>query len=177
MVFILVTGAIQMIPFIGGVLSLLVSGPMTLGWAIFALGLARNENARLEMIFEGFQRFGTALAAYLLVGIFVILWSLLLIVPGIIAALAYSQVFYILTDDKMIGPMEAIRKSKDMMQGNKWKFFCLGLRFIGWALLCVFTFGVGFLWLFPYVAVATAKFYDDLQGDAATGRVAANPAL
>jgi uncharacterized membrane protein len=158
-----VAGFAQIIPFFGAIISFLLSGPMTVGWAVFALALSRDQNARLELVFNGFQMFGTALAAYLLAGIFVVLWSLLLIVPGIIAALAYSQVFYILAEDKMIGPLEAIQKSKEMMRGNKWKFFCLGLRFVGWALLCILTLGIGFLWLSPYVAVSTAKFYDDIH--------------
>lgn len=170
-VFVAVAGFTQVIPFVGGIVSLLVSGPMTLGWAVFALALTRSGNARLEMIFDGFQSFGTAFGAYLLVAIFIVLWSLLLIVPGIIAALAYSQIYYILADDKTIGPLEAIGKSKEMMRGNKWKFFCLGLRFVGWVLLCIFTFGVGFLWLSPYVAVATAKFYEDIRENGVAGGV------
>jgi uncharacterized membrane protein len=162
-VFLSINGAAQVVPFVGVIISLVVSGPITLGWAAFALTLGRNGNARLEMIFDGFRRFGTAVGAYLLAGLFVFLWSLLLIVPGIIAALAYSQVYYILADDNTIGAMDAIGKSKEMMKGNKWKFFCLGLRFLGWALLCILTLGIGFLWLSPYVAVSTAKFYDDIR--------------
>jgi uncharacterized membrane protein len=162
-VFMVVAGFAQVVPFVGAIISMVISGPMALGWAVFSLTLARNDNARLEMIFDGFRMFGTALGAYLLAGLFVFLWSLLFIVPGIIAALAYSQIYYILAEDKTIGAFEVIRKSKEMMVGNKWKFFCLGLRFLGWALLCILTLGIGFLWLSPYVAVATAKFYDDIR--------------
>lgn len=161
----------QIIPFVGEIISFLVAGPMTLGWAVFALALARNENARLEMVFDGFQNLGAALGVYLLAAIFIVLWSLLLIVPGIIAALAYSQIYYILADDKRIGPLEAIRKSKEMMRGNKWKFFCLGLRFLGWALLSLITFGIGFLWFSPYFAVAAGKFYDDIREHGVAGGV------
>lgn len=163
-VFIVVAGFAQVVPFVGTIISFLISGPMALGWAVFSLALARNDNAaRLEMIFDGFRVFDTALGAYLLAGLFVFLWSLLLIVPGIIAALAYSQIYYLIAEDKTIGAFEVIRKSKEMMVGNKWKFFCLGLRFLGWALLCILTLGIGFLWLSPYVAVTTAKFYDDIR--------------
>jgi uncharacterized membrane protein len=87
---------------------------------------------------------------------------LLLIIPGIMAGLSYSQTFYILSEDPSIGAMDAIRKSKEMMYGNRWKLFCLGLRFIGWLLLCILTLGIGFIWLAPYMAVSMAKFYDDL---------------
>ena len=63
--------------------------------------------------------------------------------------------------------MDALRKSKEMMDGYKWKYFCLGLRFIGWALLCVLTLGIGILWLSPYVQVSYAKFYEDVKNNQA----------
>ena len=95
--------------------------------------------------------------------LFTFLWTLLLIIPGIIAVLSYSMTFYILADDNSIGAMEAIDKSKKMMDGYKWKYFCLGLRFIGWSLLCILTLGIGFLWLLPYMQVSVVKFYDDIK--------------
>ena len=88
---------------------------------------------------------------------------LFLFIAGIIAAIAYSQTFYILAEDDTIGSMEALRKSKEMMNGYKWKYFCLGLRFIGWVLVCVLTLGIGVLWLSPYIQVSYAKFYEDLK--------------
>lgn len=163
--FLVVAGAGE-IPKAGGIISLLIGGPMSVGMAIFSLSLSRRQDTRLSQIFEGFSRFGVALGAYLLYIIFVFLWSLLLIVPGIIASLAYSQIFYIIAEDDSIGPLQAIKKSKEMMLGNKWKLFCLFFRFIGWALLCVLTFGIGFLWLCPYVTVSLAQFYDDVKGQA-----------
>ena len=95
--------------------------------------------------------------------LFIFLWMLLLIIPGIIASIAYSQTFYILAEDDTIGSMDALRKSKEMMNGYKWKYFCLVLRFVGWFLLCILTFGIGFLWLSPYIQVSYAKFYEDLK--------------
>jgi uncharacterized membrane protein len=165
-IYILLTGIIQVTtefsPF-SGIVSLIVSGPMALGIAIFSINISRNQEARLEQIFQGFNTFGTSLGANLLMTLFILLWSLLLIIPGIIAALSYSMTFYILADDSSIGAMDALRKSKKMMHGYKWKYFCLGLRFLGWALLCILTFGIGFLWLFPYMGVSMAKFYEDIK--------------
>jgi len=143
--------------------SLLISGPMALGITLFSLSIARDQNARLQQIFDGFNNFGTALGAYLLIIIFVLLWMLLLIIPGIIAAISYAMTFYIIADDPTIGPLEAIDKSKKMMDGYKWKFFLMYLVFFGWGLLCILTLGIGFLWLLPYVQVSTAKFYDDIK--------------
>ena len=162
-VFMLVMIAIQLIPVAGWIISLLISGSMSIGLASFALSLSRKQNATLSQIFSGFQKFGVGLGAYLLMLIFVVLWSLLLIVPGIIAGLSYSMTYYIIAENDSIGPLEAITKSKQMMRGNKWKLFCLGLRFVGWALLGILTLGISYLWLFPYMIISFAQFYDDLK--------------
>ena len=165
-VYMLIIGAIQatteFFP-LAGLLLLAISGPMALGIAIFSINISRNQDARLEQIFQGFNNFNTSLGAYLLMLLFTFLWTLLLIIPGIIAVLSYSMTFYILADDNSIGAMEAIDKSKKMMDGYKWKYFCLGLRFIGWSLLCILTLGIGFLWLLPYMQVSMVKFYDDIK--------------
>jgi uncharacterized membrane protein len=170
-VYMLVAAILQIIPIIGPIASLIISGPLALGLAIFSLSISRNQNAKLEQIFQGFSNFGTALGAYLLMILFIILWTLLLIIPGIIAAISYSMTFYILADDNSIGAMDAIDKSKKMMDGYKWKYFCLGLRFLGWALLCILTLGIGFLWLMPYMQVSMAKFYDDVKTNSLTTEI------
>jgi uncharacterized membrane protein len=161
----IIISSLQFIPVVGSVLALFIAGPMLVGVSMFSLSLSRGENARLEQIFEGFKNYGTVLGAYLLMVLFIFLWVLLLIIPGIIAAIAYSQTFYILAEDDTIGSMDALKKSKEMMDGYKWKYFCLGLRFIGWALLCILTLGIGFLWLSPYIQISNAKFYEDLKNN------------
>jgi uncharacterized membrane protein len=150
------------VPFLGSIISLVITGPLMLGWYMFFLSLSRYQDAKLEQLFGGFSRFGTAFCAYLLQAIFVFLWMLLLIIPGIIAALSYAMTYYIISDNESIGALDAITASKELMRGNKWKLFCLGLRFIGWSLLCLLTFGIGYLWLMPYMATSFAKFYDDI---------------
>jgi len=163
LVFFLVMFAIGHIPKAGSIISILISGSMSIGIAGFALSISRRQDAKLAQIFSGFQKFGVGLGAYLLQGIFVVLWSLLLIVPGIIAGISYSMTYYIIADNDSIGPLEAITRSKEMMRGNKWKFCCLDFRFFGWSLLCILTLGIGFLWLFPYIIVSYARFYEDLK--------------
>lgn len=172
-IYILIIGAIQILtrffpPVISSIsvlISLIIAGPMALGIVTFSLALSRNQDARSEQIFKGFNNFGTSLGAYFLMLLFVILWMLLLIIPGIIAALSYSLTFFIIADDNSIGAMDALKKSKKMMDGYKWKYFCLSMRFFGWALLCILTLGIGFLWLIPYMYVSMAKFYDDVKGN------------
>lgn len=146
-------------------ISFIINAPLALGLTIFWISFSRNNNPNLDQVFEGFESWGRALKAQLLTTIFTLLWTLLLIIPGIIAALSYSQIFYIISEDKNIGINDAIEKSKKMMYGYKWKFFRLQLRFIGWALLCILTLGIGFLWLIPYIQVTAAKFYDDIKGE------------
>ena len=165
LLYIVITGAMPLIPIYGPIALLVLTGPFAVGLAIFFLSLSRGQEPRIEQIFQGFQNFGNSVGAYLLMVLFIFLWMLLLIIPGIIMAIAYSMTLFIIADDSAIGPMDALRKSKNMMQGYKWKFFCLGLRFIGWALLCILTLGIGFLWLFPYIQVSFAKFYDDLKAN------------
>jgi len=150
---------------LSSLIMLFIAGPLAVGISVFSLKISRNEEARFEQIFEGFYNLKNSVIAYLLVVLFVILWTLLLIIPGIIAAISYSMTFYIIAEDENIQPMEAIDKSKKMMDGYKSKYFFLGLRLFGLALLCILTLGIGFLWLIPYAHVTTAKFYDDIKGN------------
>lgn len=147
----------------GPVVGLILGGPFALGAALFSLSLSRGKAVALEQIFHGFNYFTTALAAYLLVFVYVLLWSLLLIVPGIIAALSYAMTFYIIADDPSIGAEDALKKSKQMMDGYKEKLFYMCLRFFLLGLLCILTLGIGFLWLIPFIHITMAKFYDDVK--------------
>jgi len=142
---------------------LILGGPLFLGLVVFLLNKVRGENAAFENLFDGFQRFVPALILYLLQTIFIILWSLLLIVPGIIKSFSYSMAFFILRDNPEISANDALKQSITMMKGNKWRLFCLYLSFIGWMILCVFTFGIGFLWLCPYIYLSHANFYEELK--------------
>lgn len=150
---------------IGQLLSFLIAGPMMIGISTFSLAFVRRQEATISELFVGFNEFGRALLAYFLMVLFVLLWLLLLIVPGIVAALSYSQTFFILAEDKTITASDALKKSKAMMYGHKMQLFLLGLRFIGWVLLSILTLGIGFLWLMPYVQMTKAKFYEDLKSN------------
>jgi uncharacterized membrane protein len=163
-VYLLISSALSGVyPKASGLISLIITGPFTLGLSMFFLEIVRGATPPFSRVFEGFQRFPTAMGAYVLMVVFIVLWSLLLIVPGIIAALSYSMTWYILVDDDRVGPMEAIRRSKEMMDGHKGRLFLLLLRFFGWALLCILTLGIGFLWLVPYINASMAAFYEDLR--------------
>jgi len=147
------------------IIGLIIGGPLSLGYTTLILLISRNQKPDFAILFSGFKRFGDSLAAYLLISIFTILWFLLLIIPGFIALLRYSQTYYILSEDENIGPLEAITKSKEMMVGNKWKLFCLYCRFIGWFILCIVTLGFAGLYVGPYLSQSCANFYNDLIND------------
>ncbi len=166
-IYLVIAIAAQSIPKVGGGIGIIVGAPMIVGVSGFFLCLARKQDAQLIQIFDGIKKYWACLGTYLLALIFILLWSLLLIIPGIMAAYSYAMIYFILAENDSIGPMEAIAKSKEMMQGNRWKLFCLGLRFWGWGIVCILTLGIGFLWILPYLYVAFARFYDDLKPAAA----------
>jgi len=166
LIYIIITASLQGIGEIfplATLISLIISGPIALGIAIFSLNIARDKELKVEQLFEGFENFWTSVGAYILMLIFILLWSILLIIPGIIAAISYSMTFLIIAEDESIDAIEALKKSKKIMYGHKWKYFCLMLRFIGWALICILTLGIGFILLLPYIQVTTVKFYEDIQ--------------
>jgi len=162
-IYFLVFCVVGFFPVVGTIATYIIVGPMTVGGVRFTLAVSRKGKPEIGQLFSGFDRFGTHLAAYLLQTIFVALWTLLLIVPGIIAALSYSMTYFIIAEDSSISASDAITKSKKMMKGNRWKLVCLGFRFTGWFLLAMLSFGIGFLWVGPYMYVSYAKFYDDLK--------------
>ncbi|ALC90446.1 hypothetical protein AM500_12105 [Bacillus sp. FJAT-18017] len=99
---------------------------------------------------------------YLLTLIYTFLWMLLLIVPGIIKGIAYSQAYFILKDNPDMVVNDAITESRKLMDGYKGKYFLMMLSFIGWAFLAVLTLGIGFIWLVPYFTATMASFYQKL---------------
>ena len=120
---------------LSGIYMLLVTGPLSLGITLFFLAMFRKQTVVVCDIFLGFERFGKAVGLMIFQSVFIFLWSLLFIVPGIIAAIRYSQAYFILADNPEKGIRECMNESKMMMQGNKSKYFCLSLSFIGWMIL------------------------------------------
>jgi uncharacterized membrane protein len=143
--------------------SLIVSGPLMLGLCGYFLTKARGGRVTVSNLFDGFNMFGRAFLLEFLTSIFIALWSLLLIIPGIIKGLSYSMAYYIVLDNPQMNALDAITASRKMMNGYKGKLFCLHLGFIGWGLLCILSLGIGLFWLIPYAQLAGANFYEDLR--------------
>ena len=134
------------------------------GYAKFNLNLVDKKNAAFETLFEYFSHWETTTIARLLRALYVFLWSLLFIIPGIVAGFSYAMTDYILAEDPELTADEAISQSKSIMMGNKWRFFCLQFSFIGWDILATLAFGIGHLWLTPYKQAAYAAFYREVSG-------------
>jgi len=137
--------------------------PMVWGLKVEFLKVKRGGNPVVSGLFEGYKDFTRIFTTSILQSVYVILWSLLLIVPGIIKYYSYAMTDFVLKDDAELSNNAAIEKSMALMEGHKMDLFLLDLSFIGWFLLSLLTFGLGFLWLIPYVYTAHAHFYDDLK--------------
>jgi hypothetical protein len=147
-------------------LHFLLGGCIRLGLARFRLSLIDGEQPTVGTLFFGFRRlFFKALALQVLRSLFIFLWSLLFIIPGLIAAYRYAMADYALCENPEMGVRDALRESSRMMKGNKWRLFCLDLSFIGWTLLSLLTCGIGLLWVSPYIEASKAAFYNDLKGE------------
>lgn len=162
-VFTIISGLPNYVPAIGSIISILIAGPLGLSLAGCFMKLIRKENVQFENLFDGFSNFKTSMLLSILMSILIFLWSLLLIVPGIIAALSYSMSYYILNDNPTMTAKEALNESKRMMYGHKGRLFCLYLSFIGWMLLTILTLGLGMLWVTPYIQASVAHFYQNLK--------------
>lgn len=144
------------------IVRLIVGSFVGVGYMKFNLDLIDGEEGRLETLFRYVKQWGTMLAAVLLQAIYILGWTLLFIIPGIIATYRYSMTSFILAEHPEMKAKDAITRSKELMEGNKWRLFCMEISFIGWMILAVFTCGIGDLWLTPYRAAAYAAFYRDL---------------
>lgn len=156
---------LESLSWVASIVSLIITGPLAYAAAKYFLDLVRAKKVEWRMVFDGFtgEMLTPSIKLTLWMMLKVFLWSLLLVVPGIIKGYAYSQAFYLLNDNKKLGYKEALEESEKMMDGHKWELFVLQLSFIGWSLLAVLTCGIGFLWLTPYMNTTLANYYEDLK--------------
>ena len=150
-----------------GPLSDLILIPFILGFSIIGLKVIRQEMFEIGDLFIGFKSGKRVLQAYatgLLMTLLLILWTLLLIIPGIIKSFAYSQAFFLIAEDPNLTAMDALRESEKIMTGKKCQLAWLCLRLFGWLILCIFTLGIGLLWWVPFSYASCASFYEKVKG-------------
>ena len=162
-----VTGTQGAMSLVYMLLYIFVMLPIILGmYQTFNVLYTDGDNKLTSNMFKlAFGAYGRNLAAMLLMSVFTLLWTLLFIIPGVIKTIAYSLTPYILKDFPELTPNQVINLSQKMMKGHKLDFFCLVLSFLGWALLCILTLGIGTLWLSPYVYTSFAAFYQDVKAE------------
>lgn len=166
LVYLLIAGGVSSIPVAGSVLAIIITYPLAYGFAILFLDLFREgKPIDIGKLFDGFKDFGRVWGTLILVAIYTILWTCLLIIPGIVKSYSYALAPFILKDEPELKYNAAIEKSMRMMDGYKMKLFLLDLSFIGWMILSVLTLGIGLLFLQPYMNTARAAFYEDLKAE------------
>lgn len=146
-----------------GILVYLISAPLDIGIYYAFIKFSRTGEMSVEDMFRGFKSYGSSVLLYVLNSIFVSLWSLLFLVPGIIKAYSYAMSPLILADNPTMSQDAARRESIRLMKGNKWRYFCLEMSFFGWIILGILSLGVLYIWLTPYMAAAEVAFYEDLK--------------
>lgn len=172
LVYLLIAGGVSSIPVAGKVLAIIVTYPLAYGFAILFLDLFREgKPIDIGKLFDGFKDFGRVWGTLILVAIYTILWTCLLIIPGIVKSYSYALTPFILKDEPELKYNAAIEKSMRMMNGYKMKLFLLDLSFIGWMILSVLTLGIGLLFLQPYMNTARAAFYEDLKAELSNANV------
>ena len=151
------------IPIVGPCVGILITPSFSLSICMIYLAITKGEEIQVGDIFKGFNKMGKAIWLQIITNFFTALWTMLLIIPGIIKSYSYSMAFYILADNPELTAREALSKSKEIMNGHKFDLFVLHLSFIGWSLLTVITFGLVGIYVVPYMGATVANFYNSIK--------------
>ena len=166
----LVGGLLSLIfPLLGTVAMYVALPPLMIGFYMVFLNGTYGDQPKASTLFEGYKKeyFGKSIILYFLVLIFTCLWSLLLVIPGIIMAFAYSMSWFVLAENPNMTAREAIRESKEIMNGHKMDFFVLSLSFIPWILLVYVTLGIASIYVMPYMQLTITNFYHNIKRQSA----------
>jgi uncharacterized membrane protein len=163
--FMIISGAASGITF--GLGGLLIVPVLMVGFYFFNVRVYRGENGEIGDLFSGFKQYGRNLGGVLWMDLFIYLWSLLLIIPGIIKCFSYFMTPYILADCPNVKATQALKLSMRMTKGYKGDIFVMMLSFIGWGILCSLTFGILYLfYVGPYMNLSFAGMYEELKKNA-----------
>ena len=140
----------------------ILGGTVQMGYTHYLLKQHDKKDFRISDLFSQFEHFGRGFAQKFLRSLYTALWAMLFIIPGIVKSYSYAMTPFILAENPDMTANEAITASRQLMDGHKVELFWLDLSFIGWSFLCVFTLGIGTLFLNPYMNAAHAAFYRNL---------------
>jgi uncharacterized membrane protein len=162
-----VLGVIFTVGIVGSIVHALLANPIEVGGRRFFEKNANDPTTQFNTMFEGFQDYGRVLVTMLIRDVFILLWTLLLIIPGAMKAYSYRLVPYLVKDRPELSPMEVLAESEALMRGNRWQAFVMDLSFLGWLLLGVVTLNLGnIFWTNPYMNATDAALYQELTGRA-----------
>lgn len=151
------------------VLVWLLSSVLSAGWVLYHQGVRQGRVMPISTLFEGFAFAGKIILLDLITTLFMTLWSLLFVIPGIIAGYRYRFALYNLCENPEMGVMDAIRLSKQQTQGHKMDLFVLDLSFIGWSLLCALTLGILSIWISPYIQQTDLGYFEAIKAEKGMG--------
>lgn len=164
-------GLLNIIPFIGFIISIFIGPCFAMSRIFMAMKLYRREHVIVGDIFSGFQFPLKCVGLSLWIGLWTTLWGLLFVIPGIVKGYSYSMAFYCLSENPDLTIRQALKESMRITKGYKFDLFVLELSFIGWGIACLFTCGIGLLFLEPYVTQTNYAAYrflheqDSKQGE------------
>lgn len=156
--------AIFIFSLIAFLINVFVFNPLKVGCLSFFKENYKTKNGSINEIGSGFQNYKRVWVTLLLQDVFLFLWTLLFIIPGLIKSYSYRMVPYIVRDNPEMSSKEIITRSREMMDGHKWEVFVFDLSFILWILFGIGTFGLGLVfWTAPYMNNAAAGIYLELK--------------
>lgn len=141
------------------------------GYVLYHQGVRRGEEMPISSLFDGFGFVGKIVLLNLVMTVFVALWSMLFIIPGIIAGYRYRFALYNLCENPELGVMDALNMSKAQTKGYKLDLFVLDLTFIGWSLLCGLTLGILSIWITPYIQQTDLGYFEAIKAEKGIGRI------
>lgn len=148
-------------------LMIFVGGQFALSWNFISQKINLNEKIEIKDLFFGFKDYKRGFVSYLLIDVYLALWGLITLgIGAIVKSYSYAMTYFLLQEDKTLGSNEAITLSRKLMDGNKWRLFCLEFSYIGWYILSIFTLGILNLWITPRVNEARYLFMKDVYEQA-----------
>lgn len=149
---------------IGGIGMFVLGGPINIGYAMFIDEVYRGERPNIATLVKGFDdKLGDRILLGLVSQLYLMLWSMLFIIPGIIKSFSYSMIYFIQLENSDMHYEDIIMRSRKIMNGNKWRLFCLYLSHIAWYILVFLTFGILSFWVEPKVNLAKYAMYQEIK--------------
>ncbi len=159
-----ILGGVILFALLVGAIMFCLGSIVSVGYQKFNLDLVDGKSPEIGTLFTYFPHWKNLILTNLLSTVYIFLFTLLCVIPGIVVSFKYAMVPFVLAEDPTLSPQKALDRSAELMHGHKWDLFKLKLSFTGWIILCTLTCGIGFIWLTPYMNASIAEFYRVIYG-------------